>query len=89
MGQGTLEELIDDVWSASGVIFIFHRNRKVYMIDSEDYTSFDDFEKAVIKKLKGQSAVLVGFTRGAFPIGRVNYIPEPVINESLKSKVKK
>jgi len=89
MVQGTLEELIDDVWSASGVIFIFHRNRKVYMIDSEDYTSFNSFEKAVIKKLKGQAAVLVGFTRGAFPIGRVNYNPEPVVNERLKFKVKK
>jgi hypothetical protein len=89
MVQGALEELIDDVWSASGVIFIFSRNRKIYMIDSEDYTSFSGFEKAVIKKLKGQTAVLVGFTRGAFPIGRVNYDHEPVVNESLKLKVKK
>ena len=89
MRQGTLEELIDEVWSASGVIFIFNRNRKIYMIDSEDYASFDGFEKAVIKKLKGQVAVLVGFTRGAFPIGRVNYNSEPVVSESLKFKVKK
>jgi len=89
MTQGTLEELIDDVWSASGVIFIFHRNRKVYMVDSEDYTSFDKFEKAVIEKLQGQSAVVMGFTRGAFPIGRISYNPEVVIGESLKLKVKK